>query len=169
MAVTKNISPIGAYYSIRNWIYASDSSKSFGCGLVSFAYIALLFWFTHVYIIHKWATISDVDSDKVSSLLVLKRSSFLTLITNWGLLLMLFLDLMIAKRMEHPKVLSLLNIFGFLAILCTFGCAAGQAVDIESASKLGLFTSPKFSQVSLLAFAAILCYLKYVSIKPIER
>lgn len=164
-----DISLTEAYYSLRDWVYAGCSSKSFGCALISLGYIALLLWFTHVDIIHQWANISHVDSAQASDLLVLKHANFLTLITNWGLLLMLYLDLTITKRIDNPKVITLLNIFGFLTILCSFGCAAGRAVEAEAASKLGLFINPEFSQVSLLAFAAILCYLKYISIKPQEK
>lgn len=164
-----NTSPIEAYYSLRDWVYAGYSSKSFGCVLTSLAYIALLLWFTHVDIIHQWANNIQVNGVQASQLLVLKHASFLTLITNWGLLLMLYLDLTISKRVNSPQVITLLNIFGFLAILCSFGCAAGHAVGAEAASKLGLFINPEFSQVSLLAFAAILCYLKYISIKPQEQ
>lgn len=164
-----NISPTEVYYSLRDWIYAGCSSKSFGCALISLAYIALLLWFTHVDIIHQWANNDQIDSAEASNLLILKHASFLTLITNWGLLFMLYLDLTIAKRIDNPKAMTLLNFFGFLAILCSFGCAAGYAVGAEAASKLGLFINPEFSQVSLLAFASILCYLKYISIKPQEQ
>lgn len=158
-----------AYYSLRDRVYAACSSKSLGCALISLAYIALLLWFTHVDIIHQWANGIQAGGVQASQLLVLKHASFLTLITNWGLLLMLYIDLIIAKRIDNPKALTLLNLFGFLAILCSFGCAAGHAVGVEAASKLGLFINPEFSKVSLLAFAAILCYLKYISIKPQEQ
>ena len=77
-----NISLTEAYYSLRDRVYAGCSSKSFGCALISLAYIALLLWFTHVDIIHQWANNIQVDGVRASKLLVLKHASFLILITN---------------------------------------------------------------------------------------
>ena len=168
------------FFSFREWLLGHTSLKKFGCILKSIGYIALLLWFTHIDLIHLVATkylsptetIETIGKATISCCVFIKQelikchARFLMLLTNWGMLLLLFLDLCITHRIEKPKVITSINILGVLAVIIAFGFSAGCIVDESTRNDLGVFGQPMVSIVALICFALILCYLKYISIKP---
>lgn len=155
--------------SFKDWAYGSYNSEAVKCLLVGGAYIIFLIWFTHVDIIHNWLTASDEDNVSLADAFISKHARFLTMFTNWGLLFMLYLDLLIAHRTNHNKAVIALSVFGVLALMFSFGCAAGDVLDDAATKALGVFNNPTLSMLSLLIFCIILCYLKYIALKPQEE
>ena len=151
-------------YSLAHWIYSLTFQRNCGCVLICVGYIALLMWFAHLETIY--VMMSDSFDKTNTHPLIVQHARFLTFLTNWGLLLLLFIDLYLAGKIDNPKVVTAINVFGVLAIIITFGCAAGCVLDAETVKTLGVFANAQISMISLSFFALILCYLKYLSIKP---
>lgn len=151
-------------YTFRNWLY--NNSKKWATFLMSFSYISLLLWFAHLGLIHGLTTKALSVTSETPHPFIAYHACFLMLLTNWSMLLMLFLDLLMTKRIDNPIAITLINIIGVFAIIVAFGCAAGCVVDDGTIQKLGIFANPLFTVIALLCFAFTLCILKYISIKP---
>lgn len=157
--------PAKAVFAFRNWAYGSNHSENFKFFWVSIAYVSFLMWFTHVDVIHHWLSEGFDKDHPLINCLISKHANFLAVFTNWGLLFMLYLDLLIAHKANHSKATVALNIFGVLAVLLAYEFAAGFIVDEKTAKTLGLLSYPILSICAILFFISILCYLKFVSLK----
>lgn len=161
--------PAKATFAFGHWAYGSDKSEAFKIFLISITYVSFLMWFTHVDIIHNWVSEGLKENQTIIDCLIEKHARFLTLFTNWGLLFMLYLDLWIANKTNHNKASVALNIFGVLAVLLAYGFAAGVVIDKDAAKILGVLSNPNLSICALVVFIAILCYLKFISLKSEDK
>ena len=146
------------YYSFLDRIYSISSAKPFLCGFLSVVYIGLLLWFTHFDLVCQ--LLSDDSNVCFTQLLVNKHSFFLTCITNWGLLLMLVIDILISANKSFTlKLATVVNILGSISVIFAFGCALGY-----KSKQYEEICTPPVCVAFLIAFCMILLYLKYTAL-----
>lgn len=153
-------------YSIRDMAQASPTLRQIECALFSFSYIVLLLLFAHIDIFID--IVNSKTTPDIQQLFVIKHSNFVSFLANWGILLMLYLDLFIGDRLHITKAVNTLNIFGVLAIICIFWLSAGSNLDVEIAKSIGAVGQPECLAIAFMAFVMILYYLKYISLKPLK-
>lgn len=171
-----HISILAPYYKLRDKFYNLPNQKNLGCFLISICYVAIMLWFAHIALIHD-ITISQEENKRKIEFLLEHHGHFLMLLTNLGMLLLLFLDLLFTNKLYQAKTLTFINIFAVLAIIFAYGSAAGHAVSNfagdnneikQILNRIGIFDLPNITIISLIIFAMVLCYLKYVALKPEE-
>lgn len=172
-----HLSIIAPYYRLRDMFYNLPNQKKLGCFIISICYVAIMLWFAHIALIHD-ITLNQEENKRHIEFLLEHHGHFLMLVTNLGMLLLLFFDLLFTNRLYQPKTITFLNIIAVLAIITAYGCAAGHAVNNFAGdnneiklilNRLGIFDLPNIAIISLIIFAIVLCYLKYVALKPDEE
>lgn len=161
-----NLSPTAAYYSVRNWIYSISSSKCFWAGITSLIYIFLLIWFAHIDVIIDCYKNNIIEISDITDKVVYKHAHLLSLLTNLGLLSMLFIDLLMANKYEGAISLTLLNLVGVFSMVCVFWYAVGCEPNVVNS--IGGLGSTTGSLCALAVFVFTLLCLKYIAIKPTE-
>lgn len=152
-------------YLFREWLYSQLLLKRFSAFIVSIVYIILLMWFTHVDVIIDCFINNVVEFSAIIQKIVVKQAHFVSFITNWGILLMLFLDLFFTNRCK--EAVTLINIIGILAIILIFWCAVGCKPDTENIKEtLGALAFSKGCIFSLGMFILTSLCLKYIALKP---
>lgn len=153
-------------YSIRDWVQASPKAKLMECAIFSMSYIILLLLFAHIDMFIDIA--NSKNTPDIQQLFIIKHSNFVSFLANWGILLMLYLDLFIGDKLHLTMAVNTLNIFGVLAIICIFWLSAGCNLDVEIAKSIGAVGQPDCLVIAFMTFVMILYYLKYISLKPIK-
>lgn len=150
---------IKAFYDIRDKLYGSRWTKIFSWGLISVLYVGLLLWFANYDIFA--SQIADDGNDLVH-LFVTKHANFLMLVTNLGLLLILFLDICLSKSNEFPlKVAVAMNLIGVMSCITSFHCALGYVKPCMH--QVGFTGSLNGCICSYVIFCVVLLYLKFNS------
>lgn len=152
--------------SLKDWIYDGDLLQQMLTSIISVVYVALLLWFAHIDLVIDCVNERVTDLSLFANKLVSKHGHFLSLLTNLGLLFILFIDLIIAGRYKSAITLTIVNIIGVASIICIFWFSSGFAVGADAAAKIGAFSLPFWCMYSLAFFTLALLYLKYTSIKP---
>lgn len=160
---------IKGYYKLIDYAYSINAPKYIGALIASVVYIFLLIWFAHVDVVldccynnNELSIMSDI-----SSKIVYKHAHILSLITNFGLLSMLFIDLLMANRYNGIFTITLLNLFGVFAMIGVFWCSVGCDPQIENT--IGGLGSENGCIISLTIFIITLLCLKFITIKPCDK
>lgn len=155
------------YYKCINTAYSISASKYIWALTASAIYIFLLVWFAHVDVVldcykNNIGTMSDIFLR-----IAHKHAHILSLITNLGLLSMLFIDLLMANKYDGIIVITLLNLFGVFAMIGIFWCSVGCESNIVDT--IGGLGSDNGCIISLIVFIIILLCLKFISLKPCDK
>ena len=162
-----------AFYNLQDWWYRRSFIRN-GAYLFGFIlYIALLLLFANLEYFHAALT-DQIPADQTTTIaeadtthpFIKLHARFLMMVSNWGLLFFLFIDLFIANRIQNARTITAMNILGVIAIMVAYGCAAGCIVTPSIREELGLFASPIATIIASIFLAIVLCFLKYESIKP---
>lgn len=146
-----------SYYTCLDKAYSAYNTKILLCWILAIVYIGLLLWFTHFDVLLQ--LLSNPDSCFLQ-LLINKHSFFLTCITNWGLLLMLVIDILLSANKNFTlKIATIVNILGSISIVFAFGCALGY-----KSKQYEVICTPTNCTYCLIFFCLILLYLKYTAL-----
>lgn len=147
--------------------YSTNMTKYFWAVIASAIYILLLVWFAHVDVVFDCCRNDIVTISGISSQVVCKHAHMLSLLTNFGLLAMLFIDLLMANKYEGVICITLLNLVGVSAMIGVFWCSVGYAPN--AANTIGGLGSHDGCIASLIVFIITLLCLKYIAIKPSDK
>lgn len=153
------------YYTLRDKFF----STSFGYGdcfkyyLISIAYVAALLWFTHFDLIIDKTSEHDTSSDFcLISAIMIKHKSFITFITNVGLLFLLLFDvLMASKNKVSIGIATVVNVLAMGSVIIMFGFASNPF-------NYALGSPVVWFYVAFLIFILSMVYLKYTSLYNTE-
>lgn len=135
--------------------------------IASAVYTCLLIWFAHTNVVLDCYTNGISTVPDISSRIVCKHAHILSLLTNFGLLSMLFIDLLMANKYDGIITITLLNLVGISAMIGTFWCSVGCNPLIENT--IGGLGCPNGSIASLIVFIITLLWLKFIALKPCDR
>lgn len=155
------------FYEFRDKVYSINAPKYIGAFIASVVYISLLIWFAHVDVILDCYNNEISAMSDISSKIACKHAHILSLITNFGLLSMLFIDLLMANRYNGIFTITLLNLFGVFAMIGVFWCSVGCDPQIENT--IGGLGSENGCIISLTIFIITLLCLKFIAIKPCDK
>lgn len=158
---------IEKYYKLRDMAYSISTSKYVWALIASVIYIFLLIWFAHIDVVLDCYTNGISEMPGISSKIVCKHAHILSLITNFGLLSMLFIDLLMANKYEGIITITLLNLVGVSAMIGAFWCSVGCNPQIVNT--IGGLGSQNGCITSLIIFIITLLCLKFIAIKPSDK
>lgn len=143
--------------------------------MLSIVYVFLLVCFAHIDVVF-YCFENDVDTmSDIISRIVFKHAHKLSLITNLGLLSMLFIDLLVANKCDGMIVVTLLNLLGVFAMIGIFWCSVGcdscicNTTGSPNIDKIGGLGSPNGSIMFLIVFIITLLCLKFIALKPCDK
>ena len=163
---------IERYYKFRDIAYSISTSKYVWALIASAVYIFLLVWFAHIDVLLDCYKNGTSTMPDISSKIVCKHAHILSLITNLGLLSMLFIDLLMANKYEGIIAITLLNLVGVFAMIGVFWCSVGSNPDVphsQTVDTIGGLGSQNGSITFLIIFILTLLCLKFISIKPCDK
>lgn len=161
-----NLSLVKTCYAFRDWMYSICLSKCFWAGISSIIYIFLLVWFAHIDVIIECYKTGIGDIDGIANKVVSKHAHLLSLLTNLGLLSMLFIDLLMANKYDGAITLTLLNLVGVFAMIGIFWGAVGVGCEPIVTNSIGGLCSSASCLCALAVFILTLLCLKFIAIKP---
>lgn len=147
--------------------YSISTSKYVWALIASAVYIFLLIWFAHIDVVLDCYKNDISEMPDISSKIVCKHAHILSLLTNFGLLSMLFIDLLMANKYEGIITITLLNLVGVSAMIGVFWCSVGY--DPKIANTIGGLGSQNGSITSLIIFIITLLCLKFIALKPCDK
>ncbi len=154
-------------YTLMNKVYSIDKSKYIWAFIASVIYVVLLIWFAHVDVFLDCYNDKIDTIDRIIPQIAYKHAHILSLLTNWGLLSLLFIDLLMANRYGGIICITLLNLFGVFAMICIFWFAVGCNPNIENT--IGGLGDCNYCIKSLIVFIIILLCLKFIALKPDDK
>lgn len=155
------------FYEFRDKVYSINVLKYIWALIASIVYISLLIWFAHVDVVLDCYNNEISAMSDISSKIACKHAHILSMLTNCGLLLMLFIDLLMANKYKGIITITLLNLFGVFAMICVFWFSVGCNPQIENT--IGGLGSENGCIISLTIFIIILLCLKFIAIKPCDK
>lgn len=116
---------IKLWQAIVNLFFSIPEIRGIGWLVIGIIYIAFLMIFTHIDLII--STINNEQNEPFINLAMKKHANLVSLVTNIGLLMFLFIDLAIAYNKRIPSITAtILNIIGILAcvglLMFSLGC-----------------------------------------------
>ena len=156
------------WFSFRDWSYGTHLLKEVGAVIASIGYMLLVIAFIHLDVISTCIHDKIVDFSLITNEIVCKHSQILSLLANWGILLLLCVDIIIAHKNNSRQGCTLLTIIiGGSASLVIYWCAIGCTE--ETISTEGCLAYPKGCLIALIVFILASQILKYITIKPQDK
>lgn len=155
-------------FLLRERTYTYIVSSKYALAVTSsIIYIFLLIGFAHIDVIFTLHHKHVADVGIALNEIVYKHAHILSLVANTGLLVMLFIDLLMANRHEGTLASTMLNIVGVLSMIGIFWCAVGCEPD--KPNLIGGLGSRDGCLLAFVVFITTLCLLKFITLKPQEQ
>lgn len=155
------------FYEFRDKVYSINVLKYIWALIASIVYISLLIWFAHVDVVLDCYNNEISAMSDISSKIACKHAHILSMLTNCGLLSMLFIDLLMANKYKGIITITLLNLVGVFAMIGIFWCSVG--CDSLKENTIGGLGSQNGSITFFIIFIITLLCLKFIAIKPCNK
>lgn len=155
-------------FSLREQAYTYIASSKYALAITSsIIYIFLLVGFAHVDVIFTLHHKHVADVGIALNEIVYKHAHILSLVANTGLLVMLFIDLLMANRHEGTLASTMLNIVGVLSMIGIFWCAVG--CEPGKPNLIGGLGNRNGCLFAFVVFITTLFFLKFITLRPQDQ